>query len=134
MTSSLYPSTGNYNVKSICLQHKVARASLKINDINNIPDTTYSAQIALGSGLRSIISASSGNSLSILNYTIVCSGASSFQILSGTGTPLTGSMFLSANGDVSSDLSDGPLTASINDNVYISSTNLVSGHISYRVV
>lgn len=133
MVDSIYSSTGRQRVSSVCLQHTDNRASLLIDQSDHAPDRSYSASIAATGGNTTVVTAVAGRSIAVDSYVLGATGASTFRFLSGTGTYLTGTMGLSANGSVSVSAGAG-LTTTSGEALLLNSSAAVGGSISYRIV
>ena len=132
MVSSLYPSTGNYNVKAVCLQHSVSRATLKINDVENLsPEREYTISIAAGTGTTTLVSAITGHAIVVDSYLITAQSGTSVQLLDGTGA-LTGTHYLASNGNVIAE--DCSLYCTTGALKVTNSTGNIGGHLTYRIV
>ena len=133
MTSSLYPSTGNFNVKSVCLQHKVTRASLPINDIDHIDDKAYYQKIAVTSGTTILVTGVTGRQVEVESLNLVATTAGTIDLRSAS-TSLTGAMLFAINGSFNSTYDDGVLKCASGENLSIVTTNTVNGFITYKLV
>lgn len=133
MTDSIYSSTGRQRISSVCLQHTDNWASLTIDQGDYAPERTYSASIAATGGNTTVVSGITGRRIVVDSYVVSATGASTFRFLSGTGTYLTGTMGLSANGSVSVSAGAG-LTTITGDALLFNSSAAVGGSITYRIV
>ena len=133
MVDSIYSSTGRQRISSVCLQHTDNRASLEIVQESYAPERSYSASIAATGGNTTVVTAVTGRSIVVDSYVLGATGAGTFRFLSGTGTYLTGTMGLSANGSISVSTGAG-LTTTSGEALIINSSAAVGGSITYRIV
>jgi hypothetical protein len=133
MVSSLYPSTGNYNVKSVCLQHSVTRATLAVKDIENLsPEREYTVSIAAGTGVTSLVAAVTGHALVVDSYLITAQSGTSVRLMSGTGY-ITGTHYIASNGNVLAE--DCVIYCNSGEALKIeNATGNIGGHVTYRIV
>jgi hypothetical protein len=89
--------------------------------------------IAVSSGTTTLVSAVTGYSIEVDNYTFVASGAGSVKFLSGS-TDLTGSMPIAGSGGISANSDSATFRTASGEALVINTTNSVSGHLSYRLV
>jgi hypothetical protein len=133
MADSIYSLTGVQRISSVCKQHTDNRASLTIVQDNYAPERSYSASIAATGGNTTVVAAITGRSIVVDSYVVGATGSSTFRFLSGTGTYLTGTMGLSANGSVSVSAGAGLTTVS-GQALIINTSAAVGGSITYRIV
>lgn len=133
MVDSIYSSTGRQKISSVCLQHTDTWANPLIVQGSYAPDRSYSAQIATTGGLSTVVSGVTGRSIIVDSYTVGATGASTFRFLSGTGNYLSGTMGLSSNGSVSVSSGAGLTTVS-GEALVISTSSVVGGNVTYRIV
>ena len=93
-----------------------------------------SKAVSVSAGTTVLVSGVAGKSIEVDNYTIVGSGASVVRFLSGS-TNITGTMMVAANGNISANTDNGFLfKTAVAENLSITTTNNVGGHLSYRFV
>lgn len=133
MVSSLYPSTGNYNVKSVCLQHSVTRATLAVKDIENLsPEREYTVSIVAGTGDTTLVAAVTGHCIVVDSYLITAQSGTSVRLMSGTGY-ITGTHYIASNGNVLAE--DCSLYCNSSEALKVNNTTgNIGGHVTYRIV
>tara|TARA_R110000744_G_scaffold91095_1_gene176895 strand:+ start:1104 stop:1619 length:516 start_codon:yes stop_codon:yes gene_type:complete len=81
-----------------------------------------------------IVSAIAGRSIEVVDYTIVAEKATTVQFLSNT-TPLVSGVYFAANGGASASSDGGLMVTTLGQALQIStSSGVLGGHLSYRIV
>lgn len=81
-----------------------------------------------------IVSSIAGRSIEVVDYTIVTEKATTVQFLS-SDTPIVSGVHFAANGGASVSSEGGVMTTSLGESLKIStSSGVLGGHLSYRVV
>ena len=81
-----------------------------------------------------VVSAITGRSIEVVDYTVVSEKSSTVQFLTDT-TPLTSGMPFAANGGASVSSDEGVMVTDNGEALQISTTSgVLGGHLSYRVV
>jgi len=81
-----------------------------------------------------VVSAITGRSIEVVNYTVVAEKATTVEFLSNT-TPLVSGVHFAANGGASVNSEEGVMVTSLGESLKIStSSGVLGGHLSYRLV
>ncbi len=97
-----------------------------------IKSDLFSVVIATTGGTSVIVSGVPNFCISVDNYTVVASGASSIKFLSGSND-ITGNMSIGANGGVATN-GGQVVKTNVNESLSIAATGSVAGHLSYRLI
>lgn len=133
MTTSIYSTSPNTTSSSVCLQHTVNRATLKINDQGNLdPNKLYFSSISAGTGVTQLIAGIEGQNILVTNYVLSSQSGTTVRFLSGTGY-ISGNMYIGVNDETGG---SGPvLKTNAGEALNISnSTGTVGGRITYKIV
>ena len=81
-----------------------------------------------------IVSAIAGRAIEVVDYTVVAEKATTVEFLSNT-TPLVSGVNFAANGGASVNSNDGVMVTSAGESLQVStSSGVLGGHLSYRLV
>lgn len=133
MSSSIYSTSINTTSSSVCLQHTVNRATLKINDQGNLdPNKLYFSSISAGTGVTQLIAGVEGQNILVTNYVLSSQSGTAVRFLSGTGY-ISGDIYIGTNDETGG--TGTVLKTNSGESLSISNTSgTVGGRITYKIV
>lgn len=133
MIDSIYAPNGTTTSSSVCLQHTVTRATLKVVDLGAIsPERDYFATVNAGTGTTLLVPAQTGFNILVKNYTITSQSGTVVRFLSGTGY-ITGNIYMGDNDQLNS--ATLALKTNMSEGLSINNTvGSIGGSLTYRIV